>query len=164
MYNPPNEEKWKFPYLKETGCGFVIVGLDTTTGIATRYRHSIILGFSPSIGSVGAAQMRSLHDIARDKRFSDRPVVIVMHHDPFVKQNPYTKLGDLNKFKKLLDEISADRKLIVVCGHNHYGKIDYYNKNVMHIQAPAFCGQRRPVKGGFYDITIKSDLGYSLNE
>jgi 3',5'-cyclic AMP phosphodiesterase CpdA len=150
-----------FPYVKEVGDDILIVGMDTTSEIQNRFQYTM-LWFSASVGEIGKEQIESVRKILEDKRYADRWAVIVMHHDPFVFQNPWTKLGDLNKFKAMLDDVSRKRKIIVVCGHNHYGKIDHYNKNVLHIQAPAFCGQRANEKGRFHDIVIKSDLTYTL--
>ncbi|MFA6449739.1 MAG: metallophosphoesterase, partial [bacterium] len=150
-----------FPYVKEVGDDIVVIGIDSTSEIQNRFQYSM-LWFSASVGEIGREQIDSIRKALTDKRYADRWAVLVMHHDPFVMQNPWTKLGDLKKFKSMLDEVSRDRKIIVVCGHNHYGKIDRYNKNVLHIQTPAFCGQRVNEKGLFYDISIKNDLTYTL--
>jgi 3',5'-cyclic AMP phosphodiesterase CpdA len=162
MFPDPETPK-VYPYLKDVGHGIVIVGIDTTAGILDRCRSSI-MGFSASIGRIGPIQLQRLRGILHDESLSGKRLVLAMHHDPFVRQNPWTKLSDLKPFLQLLDEASRTRRLVVVCGHNHNGKIDRYNDNVIHIQAPAFCGQRTTDKGLFYDISINDDLSYSINK
>lgn len=152
-----------FPYTKKITDDTTIIGLHTSTDIITRFSHSII-GFSASIGSVGTAQMEKLKNIVTSENLSDCRIIIVMHHDPFSSQNPWTELGDSESFKNLIDELSEQRKLIIICGHSHTGAIDYPNKNILHIQPEAFCGKRTTGKGRYIDITINSDLSYSLNE
>jgi len=152
-----------FPYLKQVGEDVAIIGVDTTAGVLDRLKHTLFW-FSASVGYIGDAQIESVVEIVNDSRQAGKFIVIVMHHDPFVKQNPWTQMCGIKKFKKTISELSEKRKLILVCGHDHRGKIDYFNENTLHIQPPAFCGRRASDKGLFYDITIKSDLSYSLNK
>ncbi|HOX29396.1 MAG TPA: metallophosphoesterase [bacterium] len=151
-----------FPYVKKPREGITIIGLDTTAPILERYRNTPI-GFSPSVGAIGDEQLRKLGNTLKSLPEKDHWIIIVMHHDPFVRQNPWTRLGDLAKFKRLVLSASEKKKIVVVCGHNHNGRIDHYGKNVLHIQAPAFCGRRTTSKGLYYDITLNDDLSYELN-
>lgn len=150
-----------FPFLKLVGDDIAVVGLDTTTSIWHRIRYSP-LGFSPSIGVVGEKQMEKLKSILNDVALADKWIVLVMHHDPFVRQNPWTKLGDLKAFRKLINVASRHRRIVVICGHNHNGIIDRIGENTLHIQSPAFCGRRTTEKGRFFDIAIDRDMSYSL--
>lgn len=152
------------PYVKDAANGMLIIGLDTTAGFGNRLKHSVFGLISGSVGRVGRPQLGLLARVVSAEKNPARRIVIVMHHDPFVKQNPYTKLSDLEAFKRLVGELSATRKLIIVCGHDHRGVIDYFNPNVLHIQPPSFCGKRAGRKGGFFDITIDDGLKFKLND
>lgn len=154
-------EAVRYPYLKFAGGDIAIIGMDTTADVLTRFRHSF-MWFSSSVGCVGYAQMMELKRIVSSGELADKWIVIVMHHDPFVRQNPWTKLGDLKSFRKLIDELNRDRKLIVICGHDHRGVVELIGENVLHLQPPSFCGRRTTDKGRFLDITINKDLSYTL--
>lgn len=151
----------RYPYLKSAGSDVAVIGLDTTADVLTRFRHSF-MWFSSSVGCVGYAQMMELKRIVSGDGLADKWIVILMHHDPFVRQNPWTKLGDLKSFRKLIDELSLNRKLIVVCGHDHRGVVELVGENVLHLQPPSFCGRRTAGKGRFLDIVINEDLSYNL--
>jgi len=163
MTDRKDGDRQYFPYEKKLDEDVVIIGLDTTTGIGNRYRHSA-LGFSASIGRVGLDQRQELESILNSERLEDKWILLVMHHDPLDKQHFFTRLGDIDSFREILAGVGKHRKVILICGHNHKGIIDYFGDNVLHIQPPAFCGQRAPKKGGYFDITVYPDLSYELNE
>ncbi len=163
MSGAGKSQEMNFPYLKFIDKDTAIIGIDTTVGILDRLKHTF-LWFSASVGYVGEEQLESMVKMAAGAGQSRKFIVLIMHHDPFVKQNPWTQLCGIRKFKKTIDEISAKSRLIMICGHDHRGRIDYYNENILHIQPPAFCGRRASDKGLFYDVTINNDLSYTLNK
>lgn len=161
MTQDKNGSGQRFPYVKEIGDDIAIIGLDTTTRMANRLRHSVF-GVNASIGEVGAAQTKEVNKILASHALANKWNIVVMHHDPFEEQHFFTKLGDREDFKQMLIKASAKRKIIVVCGHLHKGVVNHINENILHIQPPAFCGRRAETSERFVDITINSDLSYKI--
>ncbi len=151
-----------FPYIKHIAKDTVLIGIDTTASMSKRFRRTVI-GFSPAVGYVGAPQAAAVEKLMSEHIAPGRLIILLLHHDPFSTQNPWTEFADRSRFITIVERASKVAKIVIICGHKHYGTIRRRDENLLHIQAPAFCGRRCASRGLFYDITINPDLSYNLD-
>ena len=120
-----------FPYVRDLGRGFALIGLDSTLE-------------RTALGRLGPRQLKYLENFLNGPEFSEHHKIILIHHDvtgdtkmfngfEIFYGNILTDLDDFLDILKSYTRKSGARRLTIVNGHTHLKNID--NKTIPGVTA-----------------------------